>query len=48
MLHVTINDWVNAMKLTKHDEGLLKLVKHKIALFNVACVWKSEILDWYS
>jgi len=30
--------------LTKHED-LLKIVKHEIALFNIACVWKSNILD---
>jgi len=32
------------MELTK-QEGLMKIIKHEIALFNVACVWKSEILN---
>lgn len=43
-IHVEINDWENAIELTKH-EGLLKQIKHEIALFNIACVWNSEIVD---
>ncbi|KAF0758335.1 CG-1 domain-containing protein, partial [Aphis craccivora] len=43
-INVDINDWENAKELTKHED-LLKIVKHEIALFNIACVWKSNILD---
>jgi len=43
-INVDINDWEIAKELTKHED-LLNIVKHEIALFNIACVWKSEILD---
>lgn len=43
-INVAINDWDNAIELSKH-EGLLKQVKHEITLFNVACIWNSEIVE---
>jgi len=43
-IKIAINDWENAMELTK-QKGLLKQLKHEVALFNVACVWRADILN---
>lgn len=41
---IAINDWENAMELTK-QKGLTKQLKHEITLFNIACVWRAETFN---
>lgn len=35
------NDWENAITLAKH-KGLLRQLKHEIALFNITCIRRAK------